>query len=412
MINSKRDTMISLAFFLLAAALGVFLRFLYVFDISVDYRYIVHTHSHIALLGWVYIGLTTLLYKLYLKKSNVGKGYRNIFWFTQFTLLGMLFSFPFQGYALFSITFSTLFLFASYWFTWFFIKNIPEKFKNTKSYKCIKISLWYMVISSIGPWALGAIMSTLGADSIWYRLAIYFYLHFQYNGWMILALFGLLIFILENQKVSISNSDFNGFFWAINLGIILSFFLSVLWTKPASIYYILGGVGSLLQGIAFLIFIKLLIKSRTVVSNIFSGFQKKLLRTVGILLLIKFLLQIASAFPYVANLATTILDFTIAYLHWTFLGVVSISLFIFLDYFKLIKIPKKGYYIYLFGFALTEILIFYKGAVIWLDFIFFEQYFVALSIASIVVLIGIGFLFIANLRLAVKHDFKNRDILS
>ncbi|WP_438426472.1 hypothetical protein [Aquimarina macrocephali] len=398
MIKSKRNALMSLAFFLLAAALGVFLRFLYVFDISVDYRYIVHAHSHIALLGWVYIGLTTLLYKLYLGKCNVDKRYRIIFWFTQFTLLGMLFCFPFQGYALFSITFSTLFLFASYWFTWFFIKNIPEKFKNAKSYKCIKIALWYMVISSIGPWALGAIMSTLGTDSIWYRLAIYFYLHFQYNGWMILALFGLLIFILEHQEVRISNRDFSNFSRTINLGIILSFFLSVLWTRPASIYYILGGVGGLLQFIAFLIFIRLLIKSRTVLNNIFSGFQKKLLKTIGILILIKFLLQLISAFPYFANLATTIVDFTIGYLHWTFLGVVSISLFLFFEYFKLIKIPKKGYYIYLLGFALTEVLIFYKGAVIWLDFTFFEHYFITLSIASVVVLIGVSSLFITNLR--------------
>jgi hypothetical protein len=354
------------------------------------------------LLGWVYIGLTTLLYKLYIDECNVGKRYRIIFWFTQFTLLGMLFSFPFQGYALFSIIFSTLFLFASYWFTWFFVKNIPEKFKKTKSYKCIKIALWYMVISSIGPWALGAIMSTLGTDSIWYRLAIYFYLHFQYNGWMILALFGLLIFILEHQEIKISNRSFNGFSWAINLGIILSFFLSVLWIRPAGTYYILGGVGGLLQFIAFLIFIKLLMKSRTVLSNIFSGFQKKLLKTIGILILIKFLLQLISAFPYFANLATTIIDFTIGYLHWTFLGVVSISLFLFLEYFKLIKIPEKGYYIYLLGFALTEVLIFYKGIVIWLDFTFFEHYFLTLSIASVVILIGITSFFVVNLRLANK----------
>ncbi|PKV49279.1 hypothetical protein ATE84_1300 [Aquimarina sp. MAR_2010_214] len=404
MIKSKRDATIALTFFLLAAALGVFLRSLYVFDISFDYRYIVHAHSHIALLGWVYVGLTTLLYKLYLNDCNVGKRYNIIFWFTQFTLLGMLFSFPFQGYALFSITFSTLFLFTSYWFTWFFVKNIPEKFKNTKSYKCIKIALWYMVVSSIGPWALGAIMSTLGTDSIWYRLAIYFYLHFQYNGWMILALFGLLFFVLELREIKISDKHFNRFSWAINLGVILSFFLSVLWTKPAGIYYILGGVGGLFQIIAFMLFVELLMKSKTILSNIFSGFQKKLLKTVGILIIIKFLLQLISAFPYVANLATTVLDFTIGYLHWTFLGVVSIGLFLFLEYFKLIKIPEKGYYIYLLGFALTEVLIFYKGAVIWLDFIFFEHYFIALSIASVVILIGISSFFVANLRLIIKHD--------
>lgn len=397
MINLESHANISLVFFLLAAILGVFLRFLFVLDISVDYRYIVHAHSHIALLGWVYIALTTILYKLYLSPLGIGKSYRIIFWFTQLTLLGMLFSFPFQGYALFSITFSTLFLFASYWFTWFFMKNTPIALKNTRSYKCVKAALLYMVISSVGPWALGAIMNTLGADSVWYRLAIYFYLHFQYNGWMILALFGLLFFVLEQQKAHIPDKDFNGFFRTINLAIVLTFFLSVLWTKPAAVYYFLGGIGSLFQIMALGLLVRILINSGSSLENVFSPFQKKLLKTVGILITIKFLLQFLSSFPYFANLAATVLDFTIGYLHWTFLGVVSIGLFLFFGYFKLIRIPKKGYYIYLSGFVLTEGLIFYKAMVIWLGFTFFDEYFIMLAIASVVVLVGIAYFLVANL---------------
>jgi hypothetical protein len=90
----------------------------------------------------------------------------------------MLVRFPFQGYALFSIVFSTLFLLASYWFTWFFIKYSSKTDKKLDSYKTLKIALVYLVISSTGTWVLGAIMTVLGPLSIWYRLAIYFYLHF------------------------------------------------------------------------------------------------------------------------------------------------------------------------------------------------------------------------------------------
>ena len=138
----------------------------------------------------------------------------------------MLCSFPFQGYALFSIVFSTLFLLASYWFTWFFLKHTPVALKKTNSYKCMRISLWYLVISSLGPWALGAIMNTLGAQSIWYRLAIYFYLHFLYNGWMLLALVGIVFYIFEQHKIIVSKKAFRNFFWSLNLGVLLSFFLS------------------------------------------------------------------------------------------------------------------------------------------------------------------------------------------
>ncbi len=398
MINSKRHTNISLTFFLLAAALGVFLRFLYIFNLAVDYRYIVHAHSHIALLGWVYIGLTTIFYKLFLSEFGLDKRYRIIFWFTQCTLLGMLFSFPFQGYALFSIIFSTLFLFASYWFSWFFVKNTAVQFKENSSYRCMKMALFYMVVSSIGPWALGVIMTTLGTGSIWYRMAIYFYLHFQYNGWMILALFGLLFFILEGRGIKLTRKEFNRFFVFINWGIMLTFFLSVLWTKPAFIYYFLGGVGGFFQLIALLFLFRIILKSKTVVRKIFFKPQWELLNVVGILIAVKFLLQLVSALPYIANLAATIIDFTIGYLHWTFLGVVSIGLFLFLEYFKLIKVSQKGYYIYLFGFGLTELLIFYKAVVIWLGLSLFKGYFIVLSTASIVLLVGIGYLFVFNLK--------------
>ena len=83
----------------------------------------VHAHSHIALLGWVYVALTTLLHYGFVKDAS-NTTYNRVFWSTQGTLIGMLLTFPFQGYALFSIIFSTLFLIMSYGYTYHFWKNI------------------------------------------------------------------------------------------------------------------------------------------------------------------------------------------------------------------------------------------------------------------------------------------------
>lgn len=138
MKNLKTHTQLAFGYFLIAAVLAVVLRSFHSIEIPVNYKFIVHTHSHIALLGWVYLVLTTLFFKLYLGNLSLGGKYQKIFWFTQLTLVGMLLTFPFQGYALFSIIFSTLFLFASYWFAWFFLKNTPDVLKNTNSYKCIR----------------------------------------------------------------------------------------------------------------------------------------------------------------------------------------------------------------------------------------------------------------------------------
>ena len=385
MIATKSHITVSLGYFLLAAILGVLLRTFVVVPLPVDYRFIVHTHSHIALLGWVYMALTTVLYHLFLSGQEVGTRYKRIFWFTQLSLLGMLLSFPFQGYALFSITFSTLFLLASYWFSAFFMKNTPGPLKDTYAYKCIRIALWFMIGSSIGPWAMGPIMTLLGPESVWYRLAIYFYLHFLYNGWMVLALTGLFFYVLEQRQINIPQRTFNAFFRFTVLGIVLSLFLSMLWTKPLAIFYILGGIGALLQLIGFFVLFKICWDNRSLLKTGLSKPHYAMLLLIAWLLMIKMVLQLFGTFPYFANLAATVLDFTIGYLHWTFLGVISIGIFFFLDYFGLIKLTKVGFMAYLMGFIITEAFIFYKGLAAWQRWSLFDGYLKYLAIGSLLI---------------------------
>ena len=45
-----------LAFFFLAAVFGMMMRYYYISEIPfVDYKYLLHAHSHTALLGWGYM---------------------------------------------------------------------------------------------------------------------------------------------------------------------------------------------------------------------------------------------------------------------------------------------------------------------------------------------------------------------
>lgn len=394
----KKQIYVAFVYFLMAAFFGVVLRLFHAVDLLVNYKFIVHTHSHIALLGWVYLILTTLLYHLYLSNQSISKKYRNLFLFTQVTLVGMLVTFPFQGYAFFSIVFSTLFLVASYWFTWFFIKHVSTAAKACNSYRIIKAALLYLVVSSFGPWALGAIMTILGPLSIWYRLAIYFYLHFLYNGWMLLALIGLLFYILEKKEINLNEKTFNFFFLMINSSIVLSFFLSTLWTDPSIFYNVLGGLGALIQIIAVVFLIRELRRKVQNSTNIFSAFQKNVLQTIIALLFLKIVLQLASALPYVANMATNYLDFTIGYLHLTFLGVVSLSIFFFLDYYKVFRIKAKPYFIYLIGFLATELLIFYRGIAAWQKLPLLDNFSELLIVASALIPLSLFYMLYTNVR--------------
>jgi len=394
----KKHSIIALGYFFLIAILGVMLRLFPIVSISSNYKFLVHTHSHVALLGWIYTALSTIICKQYLQNANVAKKYNRIFWFTQVTIIGMLVSFPFTGYAFFSIVFSTLFLISSYFFAWLIFKYTPTKLKQRNSYKLIRIALWYMIISSLGPWMLGIIMQTSGQESSLYKNAIYFYLHFQYNGWFIIAILGVFIYILEQHSILFSKKAFNNFFWLLNTGVIATFFISILWMIPPFIINSLALIGSIFQLIAFGLLLKLVKINKSKLNSIFSPFLSAILKISAGLFLVKLVLQLTVCIPLVADVVSYNVDFVIGYIHWIFLGVVSIPILIFLFYYQLAIKSKTFLAIYILGFVLTECLIFYKGIVIWLELNLITNYYHYLAVASGIILLAIFGIFLIQLK--------------
>lgn len=378
--------------------MGILLRFYVVTELPFNYKFLLHAHSHTALLGWIYLGLTTLIYKIFLQEAKKPILYKRIFYFTNFCIVGMIITFPIQGYALFSIIFSTLFLFASYWFAWFAMKFVPQHFKKRISWRLVKTSLWYLVISSVGPWAIGAVMATLGPTSVWYKTSIYIYLHFQYNGWFILSLLGMIFYFFEEKGVVFNPNKFRSFFLLLNLGIIFTVFLSILWFQPPVIFYVLGAIGALAQILAFQEIYNLLKNEIKILKREVGNQSWLLLKIAGVLLVIKLLMQLISAHPYMADLAFRLKDFVIGYLHLVFLGVVIPTLLVFLKHFKLIRLPKMFVWLYLLAFATTELLIFYKAVALWIGLPFFSLYYILLALISCIFPVTIAILFFGNTR--------------
>lgn len=398
-INLRRHIGIAIFYFLLVAVMGIAMRLFIVQENLgfINYKYLTHAHSHVALLGWIYLGIITLIYYAFLKNSEQAKQYRRIFIFTNISIVGMLLTFPIQGYALFSIIFSTLFLFISYWFAWFAMKYRAKNVTARFSWRLIKASLWYMVLSSIGPWAIGGVMATLGSESIWYKSAIYFYLHFQYNGWFVLALLGIFFYILEEKGVTFDPRRLKSFFFLLNVGIILSLFLSILWVEPPIIFYILGGIGAVAQAQAFY---ELYMLWKPHFFSILKRVPRQsalLLRVAAVLMASKVYMQMMSAIPYYAKLAYQLKDFVIGYLHLVFLGVVIPLMLVLLKHFKLIRISNTFLYLFLITVAVTEILIFYKAFALWLKVPLTAEYYTYLAYISCLFPVAIGILFANNI---------------
>src|SRR5699024_184908 len=268
--NLRKHSTAALTYFFIISILGLILRLFYVTSVPLYYDYILDAHSHTVMLGWIYFGLIILAYRVFLKGQVKAKKYKWLLIVSNLSFLGMLVSFILQGYALYSISFSVLYLLSSYWLTHFILKNTPEALKSRFSWKLIKAALFYLVFSSVGTWAVGPISATAGTDSLWFNDALYFFLHFLYSGFFFLALIAVLFYIMEQKGRTFSEQTLDRFYVALNKGVFLSFFLSVLWTKPPTVFYLLGGIGAIYQVYGYCLLFKILKKHKDFLKHYFK----------------------------------------------------------------------------------------------------------------------------------------------
>src|SRR5664279_5576581 len=120
-MNRSLHKWLSVAFFnlMLVGVLGCIMRYKIAYSLPfVDQKFLLHAHSHFAFSGWVTQALMVLMIKYLCEKTlkNHFAKYRWILWASLISAYGMLFTFPFEGYALGSIIFSSASIFTGYFF--------------------------------------------------------------------------------------------------------------------------------------------------------------------------------------------------------------------------------------------------------------------------------------------------------
>jgi len=359
---------ISFYYLVLVGLLGLLLRYLFIDSIpGLNFGYFLHAHSHLAMLGWVFNMLFIAILYSFLPERI--KNYKWLFRLLQISVLGMLFSFPFQGYAAISISFSTLHIFLSWWFAIQFYRH--SKGKNSIAISFVRWAVFFMILSSIGPFGLGASMAQGMAGSDLYQLCIYFYLHFQYNAWFSFGIFGIFFHWLQQHQIQFSTILAKKFKNTMIIAGFLSFSLSTLWTEPDKWVYLTGFISAFLLLLALFYFIILLKQINKILQKHFHRAVWNLLRFSFIAFCLKIILQAASAFPFVANLAYQARNFTIGYLHIVFLGFISLFLIAYFlhNHNKAIsKSALHGLWVFLLGFVISEVLIFLQPAKILFGF--------------------------------------------
>lgn len=317
----------SLLNFLLVALVGIVLRYKMVFSLPVvDYKYLLHAHSHFAFSGWITTALfTALVYILSLSGIVIGRSYTYMFRLLQVSSFGMLLSFPVQGYGAVSIFFSFLGIVFSWWFAWRYYKDMRRSTLEPLVRKFIGASLFFYVLSGAGPLLLGYYMAHHLGPAFYFN-SVYFFLHFQYNGWFTFALGGLLFFVAGKYGVGFDGIMGSWFFRLMAMACIPAYCLSVLWMSPPNWVVALAVWGATAQGLALVIFVWLVWRSRHRWSGVLQGAAKWLWCFSGAAWVIKIMLQGLTAIPAMGKFVFGFRPVIIAYLHLVMLVFASLFL--------------------------------------------------------------------------------------
>ena len=352
---------------MLVALLGLLMRYKILFEFPLlDQKSLQHSHSHFAFAGWVTHTLITLLIAFLQKQDTLHKiafkKYNLILIANLICSYVMLISFIMQGYGAISITFSTLSIFVSYWFTFVFFKDCKQLETPSIATKWFKAALFFNVISSLGTFALAYMMATKNIHQNEYLASIYYYLHFQYNGWFFFACMGLLLDYLRVTIYSkrIYSQSFVLLFWSCIAG----YFLSTLWLDLPLLIYILTAISAIVQVVVWYLLFKTIFKENKSIFVNLPNYLKYLILFISFALSAKFLLQLGSTVPAISKLAFGFRPIIIAYLHLILLAIISLFLLFYIYLNDFIAVNKKtilGLVLFSIGVVLNEVVLGIQG---------------------------------------------------
>lgn len=389
--------------FFVASLMGLLLRLMYVVPIErVNFQFLMHGHSHVAMLGWVYLMLYCLIFYFFVPKENQQKTiYNRLFWATELSVIGMMIDFPAQGYAFASILFSTMHIFCSYYFCYLIYKDAkPNTFPEKRM---LHTALFFMIFSTLGVWCLGPAVGLLGKSSAFYQIAIQFFLHFQFNGWFLFAVLGLFF---KQTKINIDEKKFRLFYNLFVAATVLTLALPVSWSLSHPVFYWINGIGVTVQFISFILFYQLIQPHIQTIFATLSSLEKTMYQFALYSLALKIIIQLVVIVPELTQVSHEIRNFVIGFIHLTMLGIITgflLGLALqnkFLNSQK--RVEKWGLYIFLLGFVTTEILLFLQGLWQFFNKGLLPAYYQNLLLSSIFLPVGLLMLTIGIFQLKSK----------
>jgi hypothetical protein len=340
--NYKRWLSFALFNLCLVALLGVTLRSKMLFPMeALDFKYLIHAHSHMAFCGWITLSLVSLLcFHVLPRKLSLGVKYVRILSGLLVSTLAMVIAFLFQGYGPVSISFSTLFIVFTYFFAYHFLRDLRGVALSPATRILVQTAMCCLVLSSAGPFTLAYVIASKSGDVFLYRDATYTYLHLQYNGFFALSIFALLIHHFEKDFDAILKRKALLFARALSISIFPSLFISYLWHFPNLFVNIIAGIGCACIIITLYLLYSFLNKLQALKQGVHP-----FVRVVGALSLLAFslksVLQMGTIIPKLGILVFGDRTIIIGYLHLVLLGFATLFILAYLLQYDILDLHHR-----------------------------------------------------------------------
>ncbi len=323
----RKRFLVALFNFLVIASIGTLLRYVFIHEVKIvgDYKHVLHAHSHIAMMGWVFMALFASLLFAFTPQTSNRKLYHILFWINQVNCMVLIVNFWIHGYDFVSIILSTIYVVITYVFAINIFRDMKNVLINPIAKRLVQFALFFLFLSTIGLWAIGPVLTNLHGSQkvIWYYLLVQFYIHFQYNGWFIFSCLALFFSLSKNNSVE-NKFHITPVYWMV-ASALTTYCLSIFWGFPD--YHIFLNISLAAAFFQLYFTIQLFRKNKNVVKEIFSELKSgvKILFIISFsALIVKQLLQVIIIYPEMAHASFVLRNYVIAYLHLTFLGVTTV----------------------------------------------------------------------------------------
>jgi hypothetical protein len=257
-----------------------------------------------------------------------------------------------------------------------------------------------MVLSTLALFYVAFFLASGKTDMAFYYGAVQFFLHFQFNGWFIFAVLGLVFRLFESLEIQFSIKKAKTFYYLLVISCVLTYLLAITWSTPMQILFWINSIGVGIQAVALIFFISIIYSAKSKIKASLKSWPYNLLTISFLAFCGKILVQTAVIVPYIATVAYTIRNYVIGFVHLILLACIScviLGLSSRLNWVDINRVvPKSGLFLFLSGIILTELMLFVQGTMFWGSVGFMPYYYELLTAFSVLVPLGIFLILVSQ----------------